>query len=72
MSITELAAEALRLKPEEQQYLLSKLAQALDPEVPELTNEELEQRWAGFVSGDETGIPSEELHAQARQRYGLA
>ncbi len=73
MSIVELEAEALKLAPEDQARLLHRLATALDSaEEPELTNEELERRWGGFQSGEDKGIPSEEMHAEARRRYGLA
>jgi hypothetical protein len=54
MSITELEAEALKLAPEEQARLLHKLATALDSaEEPELTNEELERRWAAFTAEED-------------------
>jgi putative addiction module component (TIGR02574 family) len=73
MSIVELEAEALKLTPEDQARLLHKLATALDSaEEPELTNEELERRWGAFRSGEDKGMSSEEMHAEARQRYGLA
>jgi len=72
MSLAELETAALKLAPEEQAQLLHRLATALDSvEEPALTNEELEQRWKAFQSGDDKGVPSEEMHAAARCRYGL-
>jgi hypothetical protein len=73
MSIVELEAEALKLAPEDQARLLHSLAVALDSVAePELTNDELEQRWGAFQSGGDKGIASEKMHADARRRYGLA
>ncbi len=73
MSITELETEALKLAPVDQARLLHKLATALDSvEEPELTNEELELRWTAFASKEDKGVSSEAMHAEARQRYGLA
>ncbi len=73
MSIAELEAEALKLAPEEQARLLHRLAQSLDSlEEPELTNEELEKRWADFEASGFKGIDSADLRAQAMQRYGLS
>ena len=73
MSISELEAEALKLAPEDQARLLHRLATALDSaEEPELTNEELERRWGAFTAKEDKGTPSEEMHAEARRRYGLA
>jgi putative addiction module component (TIGR02574 family) len=73
MSIAELEAEALKLAPEDQARLLHRLATALDSaEEPELTNVELERRWEAFRSGEDKGVPSEKVHAEARHRYGLA
>jgi hypothetical protein len=72
MSIIELEAEALKLAPEDQARLLHRLATALDSaEEPELTNEELEQRWGAFASKADKGTLSQEMHAEARRRYGL-
>ena len=72
MSIIELEAEALKLAPEDQARLLHRLATALDSaEEPELTNEELEQRWGAFASKADKGTSSQEMHAEARRRYGL-
>jgi putative addiction module component (TIGR02574 family) len=63
----------LKLAPEDQARLLHRLATALDSaEEPELTNEELERRWAAFTAKEDKGILSEEMHAEARHRYGLA
>jgi putative addiction module component (TIGR02574 family) len=73
MGIIELEAEALKLAPEDQARLLHRLATALDSvEEPELTNEELERRWGAFQSGEDKGVSSEEMHAETRERYGLA
>ena len=73
MSIVELEAEALKLGPEDQARLLHSLATALDSaEDPELTNEELERRWTAFRTGQDKGVSSEEMHAEARRRYRLA
>ncbi len=73
MSIVELEAEALKLAPEDQARLLHRLVAALDSiEEPELTNEELEKRWADFEASGQKGIEASELHAQARRRYGLS
>ncbi len=71
MSLTEIQAEALKLPPEDQARLLHQLAVSLDAaEEPELTNAELQKRWAEFeVSGD--GIEASQLHEQAKRRYGL-
>ena len=72
MSLTELETAALKLAPEEQARLLHRLATALDSvEEPELTNEELEQRWQAFQSGEDKGVAAEDLHSTARRRYGL-
>jgi hypothetical protein len=73
MSIIELEAEALKLAPEEQARLLHRLAAALDSiEEPELTNEELEKRWADFEASGDKGIEASELRTRARNRYGLS
>lgn len=73
MSIVELEAEALKLAPEDQARLLHRLAQSLDSlEEPELSNEELEQRWTDFETSGFKGIDSADLRAQAMQRYGLS
>ncbi len=73
MSIVEIEAEALKLAPEDQARLLHRLATALDSaEDSELTNEELENRWKAFQSGEDKGISSEAMHDEARRRYGLA
>jgi hypothetical protein len=73
MSIVELEAEALKLAPEDQARLLHRLAAALDStEEPELINDELERRWKAFQSGEDKGMESVEVHAEARRRYGLA
>jgi putative addiction module component (TIGR02574 family) len=73
MSIVELEAEALKLAPEDQARLLHKLVAALDAvEETELTDEELERRWAAFTAKEDKGTQSEEMHAEARRRYGLA
>ncbi len=72
MSIVELEAEALKLTPEEQARLIHRLAVALDSnEEPELTNEELERRWADFESSGNPGIEASELRARAQRRFGL-
>ena len=61
------------LDAEDQARLLHRLATALDSsEEPELTDDELEQRWSAFTSGEDKGISSEEMHAQARRQYGLS
>jgi len=73
MSIIELETEALKLTPEEQARLLHRLATALDSiEEPELTNEELEKRWADFEASGNRGIEASELGARSRRRYGLS
>jgi hypothetical protein len=73
MSIIELEAEALKLAPEDQARLLHRLAAALDSiEEPELTNEELEKRWADFEASGGNGIEASELGARARRRHGLS
>jgi hypothetical protein len=71
VSLTEIQAEALKLSPEDQARLLHQLAVALDAaEEPELTNEELQRRWAEFeVSGE--GIEASQLHERAKRRYGI-
>jgi hypothetical protein len=72
MCIIELEAEALKLAPEDQARLLHRLAAILDSiEEPELTNEELEKRWADFETSGDKGIEASELRARARSRYGL-
>jgi putative addiction module component (TIGR02574 family) len=73
VSIQELEAEVLKLKPEDQIRLLHALSEALDEkEGPPLTNEELEKRWADFETGKEPAIEASELHARAKHRYGLS
>ena len=73
MSIIELEAEALKLAPEDQARLLHRLASALDSiEEPELTNQELDRRWADFEASGEKGVEASELRMRALQRYGLS
>jgi len=73
MSIIELEAEALKLAPEDQARLLRRLAKALDAvEESELTNEDLEKRWADFENSNAQGIEASELRARASRRYGLS
>ena len=73
MSIIELEAEALKLAPEDQARLLHRLAAALDSvEEPELTNEELEKRWANFEASEGRGIEASVLRERAARRYGLS
>jgi len=73
MSIIELEQEALKLAPEDQARLLHRLARALDSvEEPELTNEELERRWADFAASGNPGIEASELRERAQRRYGLS
>lgn len=73
MSIIELETEALKLAPEDQARLLHRLAAALDSvEETELTNEELEKRWADFETSGDKGIEASELGARSRRRYGLS
>jgi hypothetical protein len=73
MSIQELEAEVLKLKPEDQIRLLHALTEALDDEtVPALTNEELEKRWANFESGKDSTVEASELRRRAMQRHGLS
>jgi putative addiction module component (TIGR02574 family) len=73
MSIHELEAEVLKLKPEDQFRLLHALTEALDEkEGHPLTNEELEKRWADFEAGKEPAVEASELQARAKQRYGLS
>jgi cell division protein FtsB len=73
MSIIELEAEALKLAPEDQARLLHRLAIALDAlEEPELTNEELEKRWADFEASGDKAIEASALRERARHRYGLS
>jgi hypothetical protein len=70
MSIQELEAEALKLGPEDQARLLHKLALALHgQEAPDLTNDELEKRWAEFQASVDSGVDSAELRARATYRY---
>jgi len=73
MSIIELEAEALKLAPEDQARLLHRLAAALDSiEESELTNEELEKRWADFETSGSKGVEASELRERSRRRYGLS
>ena len=73
MSIIELEAEALKLAPEDQARLLHRLAAALDSiEESELTNEELEKRWADFETSGSMGVEASELRERSRRRYGLS
>jgi hypothetical protein len=73
MSIVELEAEALKLAPADQARLLHRLATALDSiEEPELTNEDLEKRWAAFEASGDKGIEAAELSARANRRYGIS
>jgi hypothetical protein len=73
MSINELEVEALKLAPEDQARLLHRLATSLDALEPsELTNEELEKRWADFEASGDKAIEASVLHERARQRYGLS
>jgi hypothetical protein len=71
VGFTEIQAEALKLSPEDQARLLHRLAMSLDAvDEPELTNDELQKRWAEFeVSGE--GIEASQLHERAKRRYGL-
>jgi hypothetical protein len=63
----------LKLAPEEQARLLHRLATALDSiEEPELTNEELEKRWADFEASGDKGIEASELRTRAQRHYGLS
>jgi hypothetical protein len=73
MSIIELEAEALKLAPEDQARLLHRLVASLDSiEEPELTNEELEKRWADFEASGDKGIEASLVRERARHRYGLS
>jgi Putative addiction module component len=73
VSIIELEAEALKLAPEDQARLLHRLAASLDSiEEPELTNEELEKRWADFEASGDKGIEASLVRERARHRYGLS
>jgi hypothetical protein len=73
MSINEIEVEALKLAPEDQARLLHKLATSLDSHEPdELTNEELEKRWADFEASGGQGIEASELRTRALRRYGLS
>jgi hypothetical protein len=73
VSVTQLEAEALKLAPEDQARLLHRLALALDSvEESELTNEELEKRWADFEKSGSNGVDATALHERAQRRYGLS
>jgi hypothetical protein len=73
MSIRELEMEALKLAPADQARLLHALAVALDDkETTELTNDELEKRWAEFEDAGKTGINSVELRERALKRFGVS
>ncbi len=72
VSIQELEAEVLKLKPEDQIRLLHALSEALDEkDGPSLTNEELERRWADFETGKEPAVEASELQARAKRCYKL-
>jgi hypothetical protein len=65
VSIQELEAEVLKLKPEDQIRLLHALTEALDEsDGPLLTNEELEKRWGDFAAGNESAVEASELRAR--------
>lgn len=73
MSIVELEAEALKLAPEDQARLLHRLVESLDADdLPELTNEELEKRWADFEASGKPGLEASQLRERANRRYGLS
>jgi hypothetical protein len=62
VSIQELEAEVLKLKPEDQIRLLHALSEALDEsDGPPLTNEELERRWKDFETGKEAVVEAVDL-----------
>jgi hypothetical protein len=66
VSIQELEAEVLKLKPEDQFRLLHALSEALDEkEGHPLTNEELEKRWADFETGTEPAVEAVDLRERA-------
>jgi hypothetical protein len=73
MSLHELEAEALKLEAADQVRLLHALAVALDEkESTELTNEELDKRWADFEIDGKKGVDSAELRERALKRFGSA
>ncbi|MCZ7663800.1 MAG: addiction module protein [Thermoleophilia bacterium] len=72
MTIDELKAEALRLKPEERAELASELLFSLDnlseSEIEKLWLEEAVRREAELDSGTARAVPADEVFAAARAR----
>ncbi len=72
MTIDELKAEALRLKPEERAELASELLVSLDnlseSEIERLWLEEAVRRDAELDSGAAQAVPADEVFAAARAR----
>jgi len=67
MSIQELEAEIMRLRPQDQAYLFDKLARALDVEEGPLTTEELDRRVEDLRTGRVQGVSAEEMMSSARK-----
>ena len=74
MTIDELKAEALRLKPEERAELASDLLVSLDDlsesEIEKVWVEEAMRRDAALDNGAARAIPADEVFAAARARLG--
>lgn len=68
MTLAELEAKAMKLPPEEREQLLDVLAASLDDQVEldESWHAEIARRVAEVKSGEDEGIPAEQVFAELR------